>query len=266
MKLKLASVALATFAALGLQGQRIVFRDREGTMEVTGFASWATRRLDADRFTFVGLGKPVTAKWSRQGMEAKAERIEGTVVRRGEAFELLSATLTGQVRAAFERKGPSSPLSSSLRVQGETATYAADRSQLTLSEGVRLWLNEPAAGRSFDISSRAATVLLAAGARTEWKEAVRRLEVSGQVRFAFSRKGRQGLDMKGRSETLVYDAEEGLLLLAGDVYLQGEDVAYGGEAWADKATIRLDAERNPISIELAGNPAESGVGRKAGGP
>ncbi|MCX7800676.1 MAG: LptA/OstA family protein [Fimbriimonadales bacterium] len=266
MTLKLAAAALAFLAVLGFQGQGIVVRDREGTMEGTGFQSWATRRLNENRLTFLGLGKPVSAKWSRQGMEARAERIEGTVARTGESFELLSASLSGQVRATFERRGPSSSPASVLRVQGDAATYTADRSQLTLTGGVRLAQSEPATGQSFEISGRSATVLLAGGAWREAQEAVRRLDVGGQVRFAFARKGRQGLDLKGRSESLSYDAEQGLLTLTGGVYLQGEDVAYGGEAWADKATIRLDAERNPISVELQGSPAETSVGRKAVDP
>ncbi|MEJ5169505.1 MAG: hypothetical protein WHU10_00815, partial [Fimbriimonadales bacterium] len=116
MKARLATLATVALLSVGFQGQKIVFRDKGGTMEVTGFVSWATRRLDGNRLSFLGVGEPVVAKWSRQAMEARAKRIEGLVVRQGEAFELVSANLAGQVRATFLR-GSAPSTRTTLRVE-----------------------------------------------------------------------------------------------------------------------------------------------------
>jgi len=262
MKARLAWIGIASLLLAGFQGQKIVFRDKGGTMEVTGFASWATRRLDGNRLSFLGVGQPVVAKWSRQAMEARANRIEGLVVRQGEAFELVSADLSGQVRATFQR-GSAQRSPTTLRVESGNASYASGSSQLRLTGGVRLTQEEPATKQSFDIRGQNATAALAPVSGSAPSEAVKSLEVDGGVRFRFVRQGDKGLDLDGTSDRLSYDSAQGVLVLVGNVHLRGEDLFYGGEAWANKATIRLDAARNPTSVELEGAPAESAVRRKA---
>ncbi len=262
MKARLATIAIAALLLTGFQGQRIVFRDKGGTMEVTGFVSWSTRRLEGNRLAFLGIGQPVVAKWSRQAMEARANRIEGLVVRQGEAFELVSADLSGQVRATFQRGSAQSP-PTALRVESGSASYSSASSQLRLTGGVRLTQEEPVRRQSFDIRGQSATAALASVAGGRPTEAVKTLEVEGGVRFRFARQGDAGLDLDGTSDRLSYDSDQGLLVLVGNVHLRGEDLFYGGEAWANKATIRMDAAKNPTSVELEGSPAESAVRRKA---
>lgn len=262
MKARLALIGIAGLLLTGFQGQRIVFRDKGGTMEVTGFVSWATRRSDGNRLSFLGIGQPVVAKWSRQAMEARANRIEGLVVRQGDAFELVTAELSGQVRATFQR-GSAQRSPTTLRVEGGNASYTSASSQLRLTGGVRLTQEEPVAKQSFDIRGQSASVVLAPVSGSVPSEAVRSLEVEGGVRFRFARQGDKGLDLDGTSDRLSYDSAQGVLVLVGNVHLRGEDLFYGGEAWAKKATIRLDAAKNPTSVELEGAPAESAVRRRA---
>lgn len=253
-------LAVLGLFALAVAQQKIVFEDKGGSMQVTGFTSWSTKRLTNNRFSFVGIGKPVVASWEVQGMTVRADRVEGVVERTTSAgFALSSGTMVGAVRANVVRPSSSGKGNQTFDVAAQKVAILTGGSQLDLSGGVRLQGSDVGAGQSYDLSGSTAKVLVATGPGKAPLDAIKHMDMAGPVSFKFSRNAANGLEMKGTANRLIFDGVARTLELIGNVKLQGADPQFGAESASDRAIIRLDAQRNPTEVELTGNPVESTV-------
>lgn len=98
-------LAIALPVALWAKQEGVVFRDNQENMVVRYLSSWIANQVNADTIKFRGAGDPFQGTWKSQGLEVRAQRIDGTALRSKQgAYKLRTALFTGGVTVVLSAK------------------------------------------------------------------------------------------------------------------------------------------------------------------
>jgi len=241
-------------------GTGIVFRDRKDNMVVRNLDSWRATRVNDQTISFVGAGKPLSGAWRDQGLAVTALSLEGQATRQGDgAFQLVTATFTGGVRANVTGTGPK-PIIAELTCTSVKWRAAEASSTAQLTGNVRVVQRE-ADGQVMTLAGPSAILTLPAlGQNSAFP--IRRAEIAGPVTVTLLRPGTKDgkpnlVSLKATAGRLVFDDANKRLELSGGVRLEGEDAMVAGETLAERAVVTLTSERKVQEIELFGSPGTS---------
>lgn len=239
----------------------VVFRDRQSNMVVRQLDSWLATRVSDQIIRFVGAGKPFIGTWKDQSLTVTALKLEGEASRQGNgAFRLRTATFSGPLTASVVGAGPDAE---TVNLACNRIQWQADgnRSRAQLTGAVRV-TSRNSAGRLITLEGPSAVLTLPGlGERTSFP--LERAEVAGPVVVTFLNPGttRDGKDatvaLKATAGRLIYDDTAKRLEFSGGVTLEGEDAVVAAVTTATRAVVTLDANRQPLEVELMGDPGQS---------
>lgn len=242
-------------------GQGVVFRDKKQNMVLSRLKSWKITKADTG-YTFLGSGSPFEARWNSQGLVFTATRVEGVAKDSASGLRLESATFDGPVTTVINNT-----------VKGTSRTTTLSSTSLNFSGGFanpKLDLNgktkvvSVSGGDTLSIVGNSADVALAPfEPKPEFP--ILRSTFRGNCEIIFKRNG--SVSMNAVCNLLVFDDKESTVTLTGNVKLEGENDAFFGEAFAERAVITLNSSRKPVNVEMTGEPGRSSLGeRKDGQP
>ncbi|MBI1756243.1 MAG: hypothetical protein HYR64_03950 [Fimbriimonas ginsengisoli] len=236
--------------AVAFAQTRINFSDKSGNMTIRNFTSWSSRMGDKDHMHFKGAGKPLHGTWKEENVEVDCQQMEGDAQRLEGKFRLTHAVLTGSVKVV-QIKGAQT-------VTSWSDTAVIDRegevTRIELTGRSRMESQGPGKGES---SSAKGDL----GALVVGEQGLRTATLTGNVSLQMKRVGSDGqpLTLDGKCRRLDADlvSSPATLTLSGEVVLTGNNPAMAGDAHADKAVITLDADRQPVGIDLTGEPGQT---------
>jgi lipopolysaccharide export system protein LptA len=251
--------AVAVVAVSQSGGVKLVFRDKQRNMEVYDATSWNVSFVEP--YNFRGRGSPIIARWQDEGVEIRANSIDGvaTLAEQGQ-LTLASANISGNLRVTINRpsSNPQSNQRQTIVLTSQSATYDGRANQVRLSGGVRISGNDPGAQRTLDLSSQSAVVTLSPpGSRGD---AVRTARLDGGVNgtVVIVQPGNQRANGKVSASQATYDAEKRTIVLSGNVRMDAEDASFLGQVQASLAILRLNDRGEVVELDLQG-PGESSV-------
>lgn len=248
------------FAMAWAAGGGVVFKDKEGNLEIRDLGSWKVTRVNEKSLAFRGTGSPFVGFFRSQGMTVRARSIEGTMTRFTRGYELDRATIRGGVNAEIAQKG--SGRTSDLKGDTLVIQGGKESTQATLTGNVTVRSEDPTKSQVFTMSgSSAVASLLPFGAKSDWP--LQTLELKGPVkmRLQTAEKTESGkanpVDLKGTADRLSYNDADRTITLYGNVFLEGTDSSVGGTSEASRVVVRLTNARLVESIEFFGEPGRT---------
>ena len=263
---QLARISGLVFVAVIIQaGGR--FSDNAGNMVIENWTSWKATRVGEKGLKFVGSGKPVRGSWKDQGLNVTALKIDGdAVLGKGDAFQLTTATISGDVHAEIKRAG-SDGATNTIELDTSSIDFIYSQSKAVLKGSVHVegvWGKDK---QTFSLDAPSAVITLPpAGKKADFP--IRTADVPGRVTMKFGGT-RIAKDPKtgkaqavqfgviGKADHLYFDDDARTIRLVGNVHLTGSDPTVGGEMDAASAIIHLTADRKVKEIELTGTPGKS---------
>ncbi len=272
-KVSFALVGLAVLAVA--QTGDFYLRDKTGKSSITGFKSLDVSVLSEERTQFLVIGNPFTAVWEGQKMTIKARRGEGTSLSISPQSTIIEkATMSGGVTAVASRPsrvaGPN--LEQTVTIETPSLVYTAENERFAFPGRVKIEQVDRPAGQSFSVNGTSGWVdLHPSGSPIRLRQAVQAMRLEGPVSFELNstaevkdpdspgKRVKKPVVVKGRGRLLTYDDATRKLTLDQDVVIEGTHPALFGEMRAIRAVLTLDANWNPISISLTGEPGTTTV-------
>ncbi len=254
---------LVVSAVLAFAAQGITFKDKAGNMELTGLSGWRAKQVDDNTIEFNGTGNPFVGKWKDQGLTLRAKTIKGTAKKKGNAFHLAEATLTGGIKGNIVRT--ENGVSRNNDFTCAQAVYSADTNHLDLTGGVTIVSTSASAPRSIRFTGpTVSATLYPPETKSNW--AIKAATITGPVVVVIEtvrtvktgdKTEKRTVVINGRASKAVYDDVARTIVLSGGVHLDGDDNVVGGTVEASRAIISLSEKREVIGIELQGDPGRT---------
>ncbi len=254
--------------AHGAQRKAIEITDKNRNMVLSGFTSWKLVKLDEHRARFVAKGS-LHGIWKDQGLDVLCKTMEGIFDRQTAGTNrLTTAEMSGGVVATMTKQEPKTSRATVVRC--ERMIYDGDQSEAKIVGSTIITSTLANGSETFTMHGSGANLKLAPlGERAEMP--VRSGHVAGPVTMHLES---MQLDSKGKSRKVVIDGKGRVLtfddvariiVLSGDVELNGNDESIVGHVTATKATIRLNEKREVAEVEFEGEPGETSYREGKGG-
>lgn len=272
-KASIGFVAIAVLAAA--QSGDFYLKDKSGKSSITDWTSFRAKVISEDRQLFNIVGNPFTAVWEGQKMTIKARTGELTALSVSTQTSIVEkATMGGGVVAVATR--PSRVVGSSVeqtvRIETAQLVYTAENERLAFPSKVSVDQDDKPAGQSFGITgSRGWVDLHPTGSPNRQRQAIQAMHLEGPVAFELhsladvkdpdnpGKRVKKPVVVKGKGQLLTYDDRTRKLTLVRDVEIDGTHPTLFGKVKALRAELTLDANWNPIEIELVGQPGTTTV-------
>lgn len=268
----------AALASLAVAQQEFTFRNKEGTLRITGYTQVKFTRVakSADRVAFkLAAPNAITGVWTKQDLTLRAKQFEGVAAR----GEIESALLSGGVVATATRPSKVQGQTQTVVAKAETAQFNGATNRLALDGGVTIDDEDQGTDSIFRAKGAQGWLVLTDAQEKGAKGRIQSAALEGSVRLDLS--SLRTVTEKGRRSQVRYTLvatgsrvdfkllpsgeNYGVVTLSGNVVITGNDpILFGQITGASKVVITLDSEKQPVDIESEGAPTTTTITQKRG--
>lgn len=248
------------------------FSDRAGTFALENLREFVSEGLPGKPQKFRAGGSPLTGYSRKQGLEFRANQVEGTAEPFGSgSLALKQATATGNVQLVIERAEQGSE--GRYQIDSQKLTFAEDANSATATlPGALTFVGSSAAQgvrRTWTLKGSSGTFALAP-LRSSPRDPLRSAKIEGPVDVdltseATKPEGKETLRIVGKANQLTYDAGKRELTLSGAVDYEGTLTPAGGgepdvyRSQVDRMVVTFSETFEITNVRLEGSPGRASL-------